>query len=368
MVRAGLCFATHSNGSIGARCTSVRYPTPIVLLLSFMSLATPALGQMNTADILGSVTDQTGAIIPGASVSAFQVATQEKHTAVTNDVGQYSLPQLPLGEYTITAEAQGFKQAAQLHVVLHVNDHVRQDFSLQVGNASDTVEVEAGPEQLETRSVSIKDVVENNEVVDLPLKNREFLQLTLLSEGVVNPPGGTRGDSLQQTGSLINVLGQRAGHNLFLVDGTNITDEYFNNVVLNPSPDATQEFVINKTNYEAEFGGKSGAVINVVTKSGTNDFHGTAYEFLRNDAVDAENHFALKNGPVPAYKENQFGAAVGGPIVKNSTFFFVNYDGQRLRQDLAHLFTVPTASQRAGIIGTTTESSSPRARLTSKPR
>jgi hypothetical protein len=158
---------------------------------------------------------------------------------------------------------------------------------------------------------------------------------------------------LQQTGSLINVLGQRAGHNLFLVDGTNITDEYYNNVVLNPSPDATQEFIINKTNYEAEFGGKSGAVINVVTKSGTNSYHGSAYEFLRNDAVDAENYFALKNEPVPAYKENQFGGALGGPIVKDRTFFFVNYDGQRLRQDLAHLFTVPTAAQRAGAIGTT---------------
>ncbi len=185
---------------------------------------------------------------------------------MTNETGQYSLPQLPLGAYTITAEAPGFKQATQQSVVLHVNDHVRQDFSLQVGNQTETVSVEAGPEQLETQSVSVKDVIENNEVVDLPLKSRQFLQLTLLSEGVVNPPGGTRGDSLQQTGSLINVLGQRTGHNLFLVDGTSITDEYYNNVVLNPSPDDTQEFIIDKTNYEAEFGGKSGAVINVITK------------------------------------------------------------------------------------------------------
>jgi carboxypeptidase family protein len=325
------------------------------LLLSFflLGLAVNTYGQMNTADITGNVTDQSGAIIRGATVTALQVATQATHTAVTNEVGQYSLEQLPLGEYTVTAEAPGFKQAAEEHVVLHVNDHVRQDFSLQVGNANETVNVEAGPEQLETQSVSIKDVIENQEVLDLPLKNRQFLQLTLLSEGVVNPPGGTRGDSLQQTGSLINVLGQRTGHNLFLVDGTSITDEYYNNVVLNPSPDATQEFIINKTDYEAEFGGKSGAVINVVTKSGTNSLHGSAYEFLRNDAVDAENYFALKNEPVPAYKENQFGAALGGPIVKNSTFFFLNYDGQRLRQDLAHLFTVPTAAQRAGIIGAT---------------
>jgi hypothetical protein len=327
--------------------------TLVIAWLAAFLLATAAFGQMNTADITGNVTDASGAIIGGATVTALQLATQAKQTAVTNGAGQYSLPQLPLGEYTITAEAQGFKLASQQHVILHINDHIQQDFSLQVGSATETVDVEAGPEQLETQSVSIKDVVENNEVVDLPLKNRQFLQLTLLSEGVVNPPGGTRGDSLQQTGSLINVLGQRAGHDLFLVDGTNITDEYYNNVVLNPSPDATQEFIINKTNYEAEFGGKSGAVINVVTKSGTNNYHGSAYEFLRNDAVDAENYFALKNEPVPAYKENQFGGALGGPIVKDRTFFFVNYDGQRLRQDLAHLFTVPTAAQRAGTIGTT---------------
>ncbi len=333
------------------RC--LRRAVQLWLFALILCFASAAFGQMNTADITGSITDQTGAIVRGATVTALQVATQEKHTAVTNEVGEYSLPQLPLGEYTITAGAPGFKQAAEQHVVLYINDHVRQDFSLEVGNAIDTVSVEAGPEQLETQSASIKDVIENHEVVDLPLKSRQFLQLTLLSEGVVNPPGGTRGDSLQQTGSLINVLGQRTGHNLFLVDGTSITDEYYNNVVLNPSPDATQEFIINKTDYEAEFGGKSGAVINVVTKSGTNNFHGAAYEFLRNDAVDAENYFALKNEPVPAYKENQFGAVLGGPIVRNRTFFFVNYEGQRLRQDLAHLFTVPTAAQRTGLIGTT---------------
>src|SRR6202035_3730444 len=121
----------------------------------------------------------------------------------------------------------------------------------------------------------------------------------------------------------------------------------------NPSPDATEEFIIDKTNYDAEFGGKSGGVINVITKSGTDTFHGSAYEFLRNDVVDAKNYFALPNQRTPPYKENQFGAATGGPITRDKTFFFVNYDGQRLRQSLAHLFTVPTAPERAGNIGRT---------------
>ena len=195
------------------------------------------------------------------------------------------LPQLPLGEYKLTVDAQGFKQAVQDGVVLHVGAHFRQDFSLQLGDASQSVTVEANAGLLQVESAEIKDVIENQQVVDLPLKGREFLELAILSPGVVNPPGGTRGDSLQQTGKLINVLGNRTGHNLFLVDGVSVTDEYFNNVALNPSPDATREFNMELTDYSAEFGGKSGGVINVITKSGTNNFHGSVYEFVRNDAI-----------------------------------------------------------------------------------
>src|SRR6202040_1652268 len=205
-----------------------------------------------------------------------------------------------------------------------------------------SVIVQVVPGVRQTESAEIKDVIQSQQVADLPLKDREFLQLTLLSEGVVNPPGGTRGDSLQQTGTLINVLGQRTGHNLFLVDGVSVTDEYFNNVVLDPSPDDTAEFMIDMTNYDAEFGGKSGAVINVITKSGTDHMHGSAYEFVRNDIFEAKNVFDLPGQPAPAFRENQFGGALGGSILKNHTFFFANYDGQRTRKSLADLFSVPT--------------------------
>ena len=146
-------------------------------------------------------------------------------------------------------------------------------------------------------------------------------------------------------------MGQRTGHNLFLVDGVSVTDEYYNNVVLNPSPDATREFNIAKTDYDAEFGGKSGGVINVITQSGTNALHGSAYEFLRNNVMDARNFFAPPGQATP-FRENQFGAAVGGPIIKEKTFFFVNYDAQRIRDSVAQLFSVPTAAQRAGIFTT----------------
>ena len=145
---------------------------------------------------------------------------------------------------------------------------------------------------------------------------------------------------MQQTGKLINILGQRTGHNLFLVDGVSVTDEYYNNVVLNPSPDAIREFNISKTNYDAEFGGKSGGVINVITQSGTNIFHGALYEYLRNSVFDARNFFAAPHQATP-FKENQFGAAFGGPVVKDKTFFFLNYDGQRIRNSVRNFSACP---------------------------
>lgn len=318
------------------------------LLIAVAILGAPhAFAQMNTGDITGVVTDPAGALVEGASVDAVNAETQRRFESLTNASGQYRLSQLPPGIYTLTANMQGFKQALAEHVTLNANDVLREDFSLQLGDAKESVIVQALPGLMQTESAEIKDVIQNQQVLDLPLKDREFLQLTVLSEGVVNPPGGTRGDSLQQTGALINVLGQRTGHNLFLVDGVSVTDEYFNNVVLDPSPDDTAEFIIDKTNYDAEFGGKSGAVINVVTKSGTDQFHGSAYEFVRNDIFDAKNFFDLP-GPTPAFRENQFGGAVGGPLLKHRTYFFVNYDGQRTRQSLADLFSVPTVAERAG--------------------
>lgn len=324
----------------------IKAATAVLLFLAIVPVPC-AIGQMNTGDITGTVTDPTGAAIEGAEVVAINQGTQQRLGALTNGAGQYLLTGLLPGTYELTANMQGFKQALADRVSLHLNEHVRLDFSLQLGDERESVIVQAAPGLLQTESAEIKDVIQNQQVADLPLKDREFLQLTLLSEGVVNPPGGTRGDSLQQTGTLINVLGQRTGHNLFLVDGVSVTDEYFNNVVLSPSPDDTAEFMIDKTNYDAEFGGKSGGVINIITKSGTDHLHGSAYEFVRNNIFDARNFFDLP-GPAPAFQENQFGAAVGGPLIKDRAFFFVNYDGRRTRKSLTDLFSVPTMAQRAG--------------------
>src|SRR5580692_8101019 len=336
------------SGGLNRRSTKRMKPLQAGIWTAALAIsAAMSFAQMNVAELSGTVTDPVGGLVRGAAITATNTATKLKFNTLTNDSGQYLLTQLGPGVYSVSASADGFKRMTQENVSLYAGQKMALPFSMVIGEKSEIVTVEEGPGVLQTESAQIKDVIENQQVVDLPVKDREFLELALLGSGVVNPPGGTRGDSLQQTGKLINILGQRTGHNLFLVDGVSVTDEYFNNVVLSPSPDDTAEFMIDKTNYDAEFGGKSGAVINLITKSGTDQFHGSAYEFVRNDIFDAKNFFDLP-GPAPAFRENQFGGALGGPILKHRTFFFVNYDGQRTRQSLADLFSVPTVAERAG--------------------
>jgi hypothetical protein len=315
-----------------------------LLLLGALSL----LAQMNTGEIAGSVQDALGGSLPGASVVAEQAQTGQKFAATTNSSGQYLLTQLPIGAYSLKVNAPNFKQSVVSNVEVHVGVSLRHDITVQIGDANETVVVEADSGAVQPESAEIKDVIPSRQIVNLPLKTREFLDLAMLSEGVVRPPGGTRGDALQQAGGLVNVLGQRSGHNLYLVDGATVTDEYFNNMVVSPSVDSISEFNIQKTSYAPEFGAKSGAVINVVTKSGTNNFHGSLFEFVRNNVFDAKNFFDSQTALIPSFRQNQFGGSVGGPVVKNRTFFFTDYEGQRIRKSLTSTFSVPTDAMRAG--------------------
>ncbi len=233
---------------------------------------------------------------------------------------------------------------------MHAGDKLRQTFSMVVGDAGEAVTVTAGDSALlQVESAAIKDTIEQQKVIDLPLKGRSFIDLVGLSPGVSIPPAGTRGSALAQTGLVFGILGQRTGHNLYLVDGVSVTDEAFNNLVLSPSARLDiQEVSINQTSYDAEFGGKSGGVINVITRSGGNRFHGSVFEFVRNDIFDAKNFFASSTLPIPPFKQNQFGASFGGPIQKDKTFFFLDYEGLRVRKGQTQLFNVPTALERTG--------------------
>ena len=303
---------------------------------------------MNTGEVSGSVQDALGAALPGATVVAEQSQTGQKFATKSNGSGRYLLPQLPIGVYSLRVSAPNFKDTVLSNVEVHVGEALRYDFTVQIGPANETVVVEANTGDVQPESAEIKDVIQNRQIISMPLKSRQFLDLAMLSEGVVRPPGGTRGDAMQQAGTLVNVLGQRSGHNLYLIDGATVTDEHFNNMVVTPSIEAISEFNIQKTSYAPEFGGKSGAVVNVVTKSGTNDLHGSLFEFVRNDVFDAKNFFDSPTAPIPPFRQNQFGGSLGGPVARNRTFFFLSYEGQRIRKSLTSTFSVPTPAMRTG--------------------
>ena len=307
-----------------------------------------AIAQTNSAEIAGIVRDEQGGVLPGATVIATQVGSGFTIARVSDVAGRYFLPGLPVGEYVLSIELQGFRQFTQRGLVLKVGQKIDVAVTLQIGQLADVVTVTGEAPLLKTANAEVADIIDNRQVVQLPLNARQFLQLAQLSDGVVVPPGGTRGAALEQAGALPAVLGQRSGHNIYLLDGVKVTDEYFNNLALSPSIDAIQEFKIQKTLYPVEFGGKASALINVVTKSGSNAVHGSALEFLGDDAVDARNYFDDPTKPIPPLRQHQFGVNVGGPAKRDRTFFFFSYEGQRIHRSLTQTFSVPSEALRAG--------------------
>ena len=321
------------------------------LLLSALLVVLTATGvaaQINTAEISGVIRDASGGVLPGATVTATHVATGTVVERVTDDAGRYYLPALRTGTWDISVSLGGFTTENQRGLVLELGRTVSRDFVLGLGGLTEQVVVETTAPLLQSTTSEISDVIENREVVQLPLNGRNFLALAQLSDSVVIPPGGTRGEALQQAGPLPNVGGQRSGHNIYLLDGTKITDELFNNLVINPSVDSIQEFKIQKSMYAAEFGGKASALINVATKAGSNAFTGSLFEFLRNDAFDSANYFQPKGQPVPPLSQHQFGGSLGGPLVTNRSFFFSSVEATRMTRSLTRTFSVPTADVRAG--------------------
>jgi hypothetical protein len=321
-----------------------------IVAILFLLVTNAAWAQFNTAEISGAVKDTSGAVLPGASVTAVHNGTGFRSEQLTDSNGDYLLASLPIGEYTVAVEFQGFRRTTR-SIVLTIGQKARLDFALEVGALLEEVTVttdNTSAPLLQTENAEVSDVIENARIVNLPLNGRQFLDLALLTDAVVKPPAGTRGSALQQAGNVVNVAGQRSGHNIYLLDGVKVTDEYFNNLVVSPSVDAIQEFKIQKSQYPAEFGGKASALVNVATKSGSNRFHGTLFEFLRNDIFDARNFFDDPEAPIPPLRLNQFGGTFGGPLQRNRTFAFFNYEGQRVRRSVTKTFTVPTEAMRRG--------------------
>ncbi|MBI2188598.1 MAG: carboxypeptidase regulatory-like domain-containing protein [Acidobacteria bacterium] len=312
------------------------------------AIAPASAAQTNTGEIAGVIEDASGGVLPGATVVATHPASGAIVERVTDAAGRFVLPALRIGTWDVTVTMPGFAPQTRAGIQIEIGRTFTLDVTLAVQGLEEQVVVQTVIPVLQSTTAEISDVIENREVVQIPLNGRNFLALAQLSDAVVIPPGGTRGDALQQAGPLPNVGGQRSGHNIYLLDGAKITDELFNNLVINPSVDSIQEFRIQKSMYPAEFGGKASALINVATRAGSNAITGSLFEFRRDERFDSPNYFHPKSEPIPPLRQNQFGGALGGPLVRDRSFFFGSYEGQRMRRALTRTFPVPPAEVRSG--------------------
>ncbi len=301
--------------------------------------------QTTRGTILGTVTDQSGAVMPGVTVTVRETSTGLTRTDTTNNSGDYLMPELPVGPYTVEAVKQGFVKVERSGLTLQVDQKMRVDISMQVGQVTQQLVVESTAPVIATDSATVGNVVDNKKVTELPLNGRNFLQLNLLVPGANQ---GVKGSQNQGQGGSISVNGAREAANNFLLDATDNNDLAINQYSVAISPEAIQEFKVQASTYSAEFGRSGGAQINVATRSGTNAFHGVLYEYFRNAKLDAKNFFDVPTRPIPPYKRNQFGGSLGGPIRKNKTFFFGNYEGTRIRQSITKVSTVPTTAMKSG--------------------
>jgi hypothetical protein len=325
-----------------------RLAASVIWLAALVFVIPCVAAQTNTGEIDGTVRDALGGVVPGAAVTIAHAASGLTRERTSDLAGRFLFSEVPVGEYVLSVELAGFRKVIEAGIRLNVGQRLTVPVVLQVGGMTDAITVSAVAGLLNTANAERGNVIDNRQVVQLPLNGRQFVQLAQLTDGTAIPPGGTRGAALGQTGSLPAVYGQRSGHNIYLLDGVKVTDEFFNNLVVSPSIDAIQEFKIQKTLYPAEFGGKASALINVVTKSGSNALRGGALEFVRSDKFDARNYFDDPAQPVPPLTQHQFGANLGGPIVRDRSFFFLSYEGQRIDRSVTQTFSVPTSALRAG--------------------
>jgi hypothetical protein len=325
---------------------------PMLVLIGGLSGALHA--QVDTATIVGVVTDSSGGVVPGVAVSATDVETNTTVATKTDGSGNYAITPLKIGRYNVTAEAQGFKKESKLGLVLQVQDRLRVDFTLQIGSVTESIDIQAETPLVQTESSALGNVVDSRQITMLPLNGRDYTQLATLTTGVIKITengGGINGATSATNGNAggaFSVNGTRGNLNNFMLDGidNNSNDNASN--VLRTNVDAIAEFKIQTSNYSAEFGRSGGAVINASIKSGTNQFHGTVFEFLRNSSLDSRDFFEPRDQPKIPFKQNQFGGTFGGPIQKNKLFFFVDYQGTRVRAARTNIATLPSPAQVNG--------------------
>lgn len=311
-----------------------------IFMLLLFSWTSPAFTQ-GTAVIYGTVYDSTGALLPGVQVVARNTSTNGQRASVTGEEGSFVISNLPVGNYELSATLPGFKRHVEQNIRLQVDENRRVNVTLQIGEIAESVTVSSEVTQVDARSGTLKEVVDSARITGLPLDGRNVLQLQRLVPG----SGGITGQGQAQNSS-VSINGSRTNSNNYLLDGADNHDPYFNTPAVFPNPDALQEFSIQTSSYSAASGRNAGAMMNAVTRSGTNEFHGTLFEFVRNEKFNARNFFAVET---PPFKRNQFGGTVGGRILRDKTFFFFAYQGWRERSAPgSRTATVPTQEQRAG--------------------
>ena len=302
--------------------------------------------QTHRGAIRGRVEDPSGAVVSGAEVRAINEATNETRMTATGDTGAFAIAELEPGNWRIEIAAPGHKTYVK-RLTLEVNQERRTDARLEIGALTDRVEVTAPVADLRRGSPAMGTVVDNRQILDMPLDGRNFLELTLLAPGTVPAAQGSAGSVRGDFAFSVN--GGREDFNSFLLDGADNVDPKLNTVGVRPPVDAIQEFEVLTSTPEASLGRQAASQVSVVLKSGTNTLHGSGYNFFRNGALDARNYFAPKNEPAPDYRRNQFGFSLGGPLVRNQTFFFTDYEGTRADEGITRVTTVPTDAARSAL-------------------
>jgi hypothetical protein len=335
----------------------------LAVLLVFLTCgARQTFAQLSTADIVGTVTDSLGAVVPRANITLTNLGTHDQRVALSNESGDYQFTLLPVGHYSVTARVAGFKTATTSNLAVEAGDRARADIHLIAGGSMETVTVEATTPLLQADNATVSSTVTEESVQDLPLNGRNFVQLVQLVPGANEGPGnglssGGRPDDRRTTNGF-SVNGQDDILNNYIVDGIDDNERIIGTIGVKPSVEGIQEITVQTNSYAPEAGRTAGGVINLVTKSGTNKFHGTAYEFFRNDKLDSRDFFFTSaQGKKPELRQNQFGGSFGGPIIHNRTFVFGDYEALRLVKGVnPYSSSVPSATEYAAINAATTAS------------
>src|SRR5438270_3785886 len=311
-------------------------------------LATSGLFGQTLATVQGQITDQSGAVVPGATVTVTNTATSVSQTAKTDSSGNYRVPALPIGNYDVDVQASGLQRERAKGLMLEVGRNTVQNLQVKVAQANEVVTVEGEIPVVEATTMTVGQVMDPKNVQQIPLNGRHFVDLGFLIPGSVTPPSnGFLAQPIRGQGSLaFNTAGQREDAVNFMVNGINLADMGNGQITFQPTIATIDEFKVDNSSYSAESGRNSGAIVNMATRSGSNQFHGEAFDFMRNNYFDARNFFNKTSAPQSQFIRNQFGGDMGGPIVKNKLFFFGAYEGLRQRQGISINQTVLNSTQR----------------------